>query len=385
MKTRSRNLHISGVRLRLHYGWLIVAFLLTLIFVRDLRLADPNWGWSAIWISAVLAGLLFFSSFLIHGIAHAAVAARPGLTVHAITVTPFGCEIESDTYLPTAKSEILMSAIGLLANSLLGLISLDVAYGFGWIPFHQPDTAILNVLVWLGYTNVGLTLFYLIPGLPLDGGRILRGLILWGGGSLRSATRVAATIGEIVALALIMAGTLLLIDFVVVDGLVLCLLGGFLLKAALDEENRTQSAIRLRNTRVGEAMLRDFVALDAGLDLKTAASDLNQRGGKWCFVVDRDAEFVGVVTRNEFRAVEAGYWPYRSLQSIICPEAQTPLLHPDALLVDALRMMDQHGVDRLAVGRAGRLVGVISRAQLLDSGTPLLRNGPTVERRTRSA
>jgi CBS domain-containing protein len=369
MKTAANPGRVLGVSLELHYSWFVIALLLTLRLSEYLRVAHPLWDSVVVWTSATLIGLpFFFSAGIIQGVGQAAAARHLGLTVRGIALNPFACTVEIDQYVPRTRSRALIWAAGLLTNSSAGLIFLVLAYEFGWSPFLEPDKPFLSALVWLGYTNVALALLRVIPVLALTDGGLLRWPSYTRERSTPSGIRITATINEVVAFALMLMGILCLIDLTILDGLLLFFLGVFLLNAALDEESRREIATRLVNVRVADAMGRDYLVLNAGLDLKTAAEDLFRRGAQWGFVIGRDGSVIGVVSRRDLLIASSTYSPDTPLEDAVHLSEQVVILNPNAALVEALELMDREGHTCLPVGRGSQLVGMISRAQILDSG-----------------
>src|SRR5687767_6878451 len=197
---------IFGVQLGLHYSWLIIALLVTLSLVGQFFAINPSWGSGVIWTTAIITSLLFFTSLIIHELSHAAVARSRGLPVRSITLFALGgvAQIEKDA--ADAKTEFWMGIVGPITSMVIGGVCLTLAWSFGWSPVREPRTPPMAVLQWLGYINIALALFNMIPGFPLDGGRILRAIVWWVTGDSARSTRIAARVGQAVAFAFIIWG-----------------------------------------------------------------------------------------------------------------------------------------------------------------------------------
>jgi Zn-dependent protease len=187
---------IQGIELGIHFSWAIIATLIILSLAARFNYLHPSWGPLTIWGSAVLTGLLFFVGLLIHELSHALVARARGLPVRRITLFLLGGMAQMEQEPRRPGTEFWMAIAGPLASIFLGFACLAVAWGvFGWNWWTEATTPGQAILVWLGYINLILAGFNLIPGFPMDGGRVLRAIIWRITGSSGRATLVAARIG----------------------------------------------------------------------------------------------------------------------------------------------------------------------------------------------
>jgi Zn-dependent protease len=168
---------ISGIEIGLHYSWFIIAALIAFSLSEHFRQVNPSWGPGLIWIAALVTALLFFVTLLLHELAHSLVAQARGLKVRAITLFALGgvSQIQDDA--TDAKTELLVAIAGPVASLIISVGCLAIALGLGWHRSTEPQTAVTGVLVWLGYINIALAVFNMIPGFPLDGGRVLRAIV----------------------------------------------------------------------------------------------------------------------------------------------------------------------------------------------------------------
>jgi len=239
---------IFGITIRVDWSWLIILGLVTWNLSQVFGQSRADWGPTLTWGLSIIAALLFFGSVLIHELAHSLVAKSRGIPVEDITLFIFGGVSEIEDEPDTPLGEFLMAILGPVTSLVVGFILLFLAgvAGDPTAPMRDPGamlaelTPFTTLLLWLGSINMILGVFNLVPGFPLDGGRVLRS-ILWAlTGSLETATRWAAMVGEVIAFAMIGAGVLMIFGVSIpffgsgfVSGLWLALIGWFLQSAAL--------------------------------------------------------------------------------------------------------------------------------------------------------
>jgi len=197
---------IFGIQLGLHYSWLIIALLVTLSLVGQFYAINSQWGTGVIWATAIITSLLFFTTLLLHELSHAAVARSRGLPVRSITLFALGGVAQIEKEASDAKTEFWMAIVGPITSIVIGVFCLILAWSLGWSPVREPRTPPMAVLQWLGYINIALAFFNMIPGFPLDGGRVLRAIVWWITGDPTRSTRIAAKVGQSIAFAFIIWG-----------------------------------------------------------------------------------------------------------------------------------------------------------------------------------
>ena len=170
---------IFGVEIGLHYSWFIIALLITFSLAGHFQTNNPGWSDGMRWGIAIVTALLFFASIVIHELSHAMVAKLRGLPVRSITLFALGGVAQIEKEAADAKTEFWMGIIGPITSFVIGVVCLAITVALGWTPPEFPQTPVPAMFMWLGYINVGLAIFNMIPGFPLDGGRVLRGLIWW--------------------------------------------------------------------------------------------------------------------------------------------------------------------------------------------------------------
>jgi Zn-dependent protease/CBS domain-containing protein len=355
---------IAGITIGLHYSWFIIALLITLSLADQFHHQTPQWGEPLVWVAATITGLLFFAALLLHELAHSVVAKSRGLRVRAITLFALGgvSQIESES--PDAKTEFWIAIAGPLASVVIGIIFLFLARLSSWVPGTEASTPVGAVLHWLGYINVALAGFNMIPGYPLDGGRVLRAVIWWITGDLFRSTRLASQVGQAVAFIFILFGVYQFFKFGI-GGLWLAFIGWFLLDAARSSYMQLELTEALRGKRVADVMERNCSTVEAHLSLEDFVNQYLLRTGSRCFVVVQNNAVVGLITPNEIKRVPRDQWPQTSVQSVMRPLRDLRVVAPDTPAVKALEMMTRDDLNQLPVLSDGQLQGVFSRGQVL--------------------
>src|SRR5438093_1829316 len=166
MKAQVKVGRIAGISIGLHYSWFIIALLIALSLAQHFRGVAPRWSTTVVWMAAVVTGLLFFAALLLHELAHSLLAKARGLRVRAITLFALGGVSQIETEASDAKSEFWIAIAGPITSVAIGLVVLGTAWLTGWQSGSEPTTPTVSVLVWLGYINIMLAAFNMIPGYP---------------------------------------------------------------------------------------------------------------------------------------------------------------------------------------------------------------------------
>lgn len=366
MRAHIRLGRILGTEIGLHYSWFVIALLITLSLAARFRHMNPSWTSVLVWGSAIAAGVLFFASLIVHELSHAAVARSRGIPVRAITLFALGGVAQIDKEAADPKTEFWIGIVGPITSAFIGVLSLGAAAALGWTPdVGEPADPTAAILKWLGFINLGLAAFNLLPGFPLDGGRILRAAIWWRGGDLVSATRQATRVGQATAFGLMVLG---LLQFAAgtAGGVWLVLIGWFLLGAAQASYVHVAASATLATLRVADVMSRDCPAVSGAQTLRQFVDDHLLRTGRRCFFVQEDGRVAGLITPHEVKEVERQRWDQTTVQEAMRPLDRIRSLTPDAPASEALEMLGREDVNQLPVIRDGRLEGLVSRGRLIQ-------------------
>jgi len=356
---------IGGIQIGLHYSWFLIALLIAFSLAAHFHAISPLWNIAGVWAAAVVTSVLFFVTLLLHELAHSLMAQWQGLRVRAITLFALGGISQIESEAPDASTEFWIAIVGPLTSFIIGVICIGLARVAGWHSAHEPSNPLPAVLLWLGYINIALAVFNMIPGYPLDGGRVLRAVAWWITHSPDRATRVAAQIGQVVAFLFILYGLYRFFVGANFGGLWMAFIGWFLLDAARSSYFQVGMVSGLRGHRVAELMDRDCASVPSYLSIRDFVDEYLVHSSSRCFVVMQDHHAAGIATPDEAKKVSRDRWTQTSLQSVMRPLERMVQVSPETPVLKALELMTREGVNELAVVSKGELEGVFSRQQIL--------------------
>lgn len=365
MRSQIKLGRIAGIEIGLHYSWFIIAILIAFSLAAHFHSVRSDWNQNVTWIAAIVTAVLFFVTLLLHELAHSVVAKSRGLKVREITLFALGGVSQIESEAPDAKSEFWIGIVGPLTSLVIGGICILIARLSGWRPNSEPSDPIIAVLLWLGYINLGLAAFNMIPGYPLDGGRVLRSVAWWITGNMVRATRIASQIGQAIAFLFILFG---LFRFFVGEnfgGLWLAFIGWFLLDASRSSYLQVGIMAGLRDRRVSDLMERDCASVEGYISVRDFVDEYLLHSASRCFLVMQDHHAVGIVTPGEIRKVPRDAWDQTSVQAAMTPLNQLVTVPPDMPALKALELMSKGNLYQLAVVSDGKLQGMFSRDQIL--------------------
>lgn len=341
----------------------------------------PAWSPALVWSVALLAAVLFFASLVVHELAHALVARRSGTPVRRITLFVFGGMAHMEREPPSPRAEFFMAAAGPLVSLIIGgaAILVGTALASDVVGRYGDEPVLLmraldpgaTLLLWLGPINVLIGLFNLIPGFPLDGGRVLRALLWWGSGNLERATRWASWVGRVCSWALMAAGismlfgmTLPLLGTGVVQGLWLLLIGWFLNNAARSSYQQLLIRSAFEDLTVADMMRRHPLLVSPEVSIDELVRDYFMQSDQQAFpVVAIDGRLLGMVEMAQVRAVPRAEWSLTRTSDIMTPAEAVDAVAPDEDAVHALHSLADH--EQVPVVVQGRVAGVLQRQDLM--------------------
>lgn len=354
---------IFGVQIGLHPSWFVIALIVTYTLAAgELPGTYPGWGAGLYWAVGAFITLLFFASVLAHELSHAVLARRLGLRVRDITLFIFGgaASLEGDPKRP--RDEALIAAAGPVTSLLIGIAlwGIDVAIG---------QRQLAAIIGWLGFINITLGLFNLIPGFPMDGGRILRAILWKVRGDRYAATRSAAAVGRLFGYVLIAAGVFLIFQgYSLFSGVWLALIGWFLSNAAESSVAQMSVEHALHGIKVREVMEGDPPSITPNESVADLVNERLIRGEHRSFLVRHDdGGLAGIVTLSDVRRMPRENWEAARVTDIMTRYADLATIGPDAELEAALKLLQEREVNQLPVvtdeGRT--VIGLLTRAGIL--------------------
>ncbi|MFZ0954562.1 MAG: site-2 protease family protein [Candidatus Sulfotelmatobacter sp.] len=366
MKSQIKLGTIFGVELGLHYSWLVIALLITFSLVAQFHSVNRNWSEVVVWTTAIITGILFFACLFAHELSHALVAKARGLPIHKITLFLLGGVAQIEKEASDPKTEFWMAIVGPVTSGVLGLILLALARVAGWDPPSAPATPGTALLVWLGYINLALGAFNMVPAFPLDGGRVLHAVLWWVMDDAGRSTRVAAFIGQVIAVLFIGFGILRFFQGAGLGGLWLAFIGWFLLQASGASYLQVKAGRLLHGLRVADVMSTDCTTIDRGMSIQDFVHQHLLRTGQRCFFVMENDRFVGLITANEVRSLPSERWPFTTVREVMRPLDSIHSVSRDMPAMEALEIMGREDVNQLPVTSDGRVQGIVTRAHLLQ-------------------
>lgn len=314
---------------------------------------------AAYWLLGLLTSLLFFGSVLAHELGHSLIAIRNRIPVRGITLFIFGgvAQIEKEPTSPGVEFRIAVAG---------PLVSLALAMVFGalWlldrkVPFLAAPSAYLMRI------NFILALFNLIPGFPLDGGRVLRSIIWKINGNYRQATRIASRSGEVVAYGFIALGVLSMIRGNFFNGLWLAFIGWFLQNAAASAFAQVELQQSLQGVKVSQIMTRNCTRISSLMPISKLVEGQVLTGGERCFFVADNDKLEGLITLRDIAAIPRQRWGFTTSRQAMIPLNRLVSVSPETELLEALRIMDNANVAQVPVIANGELEGILSREHVL--------------------
>ncbi|MCH8864602.1 MAG: site-2 protease family protein [Chloroflexi bacterium] len=354
---------IFGIQFHLHYSWFIIFILITVSMSwQYFPVIYPGWNIAVYWITGISASLLFFSSVVAHELAHSLVGRANNIPVKSITLFIFGGVAHMTREAKHHGAEFKMAIAGPLSSLTIGGIFYVLHLLFGGI--NEPVAAITS---WLAQVNVVLAVFNLIPGFPLDGGRIFRSILWRFSGDYQRATRIATNVGRGVGYLFILGGIALVFRFPGqwYSGLWLALIGWFLsyIAAVSYRQSRWQGV--LLGITAAQIMQPDCPVIAPEVTINRLVNGYILTGGHRCFLVANADQLTGVLTLENIKLVNQAKREHITAQDIMTPISRLRVISPDQDAMSVLEQMDENAVNQLPVVSDGRVIGLVTRERLI--------------------
>lgn len=353
---------ILGIPIGLDYSWFLIFALLTWSLATSYFPAEfKGWPVTQYWIVGAVTVILMFGSVLLHELGHSVVALRYKIPVRSITLFIFGGVAQIGAEPPSAVAEFWIAIAGPITSFGLAII-------FGLLqPLVGSFGSLLAIARYLAYINGALALFNLIPGFPLDGGRVFRAIVWGTTHSLHRATLIAATLGRFIAYLFILLGVWQMFTGNFGNGLWIAFIGWFLESAASSQLRQQTIHDLLAGHLVADAMRRDFTSVRQDATLEQMVSEHLLGSGRRSLVVKENDRVTGLLTLHNVKTIPSSEWSSTKAEQVMIPIEKIKRIRPDAELTDALGEMDRDGVNQLPVMVDNDIQGILGRDDVIST------------------
>lgn len=357
-----RIMKIAGIHITIHYSWFVI-FALILFSLSTGYFPRQYPGESSVtyWITGLIATLMLFVSILLHELSHALVARRRGIAVPEITLFLFGGVAQLSSEAKDPQTELAVAIVGPLTSFALAL----GFWGIQQLLVGESSFLLSSILGYLAWINIALGVFNLLPGFPLDGGRVLRAILWYARGSLVQATRIAANVSKGFAILLMILGGLQIFAGGLLGGLWLIFIGIFLQGMAQQGYQELIIQQSLGSVEVDEVMTHEVVSVSPDVPLQHLLLDYFLPYGYHGFPVMQGSQVLGIISLNDVRAVPEEARQTTRVEQVMRPADDQTIIPPQTSLHDALKKMQQHNLGRLLVMQGDHLLGMITKTGLM--------------------
>jgi Zn-dependent protease len=370
-----------GVEVAVDWSLLIIFAMITFNLGAALFPAwHPDWSPALSWATALGAAVLFFASVLAHELSHAVVARGYGIPVRRVTLFLFGGVAHMGREPDSPKAEFWIAIVGPISSIAIGVLATMLGIhlaGEGLASAaatEDPGTVatalesvgpVATLLLWLGPINITLALFNLVPGFPLDGGRVLRSILWAATRDLTKATRWASRAGQTFALVLVAWGVVNMFGGAFASGLWMLLIGWFLNNAAKSSHEQLIVKQALQSVPVAQVMRTHILRIPPHLSLESFVREYLMASDQQAFPVEANGRLLGLVRMSDVRNVPQEDWAFTSVEDVMTPAEQVISLSPEAGAKRALEELAERDMEQMPVVDQKRVIGMLGRGDLL--------------------
>lgn len=352
---------IGGIEIGIHWSWIFIFLLLTWSFATGtLDHFFPNWSTAAKWIAGGATSLIFFVSLLLHELAHSFVAKSKGIEVRGITLFVLGGVSNLSREPRSAKEEFEISVVGPLTSLMLGGV-----FGLGWVVIRYWSPGIAGVSAQLAVINALIAAFNMLPGFPLDGGRVFRSIVWSRNRNMLSATRTASLVGEGVAYLLMGLGVIFFFFGLLIDGVWFFIIGLWLRGLSAASYQQMLAEVTLEGVTAGEAASHDCQSVPPDISIEQIVDSYVLSRNVRCFPVQSGDDLLGLSTLEDIRHVPRDQWPLTPISSTMTAFDRLHAVAPTEDLRHVLQVMAQADINQVPVVDGHRLIGLISRSDII--------------------
>lgn len=360
MNTSFRLGKVFGVEIGVHWSWIFIFFIVTWSFAAGVfEEFYPEWSTEQKWVGGALVSAVFFLSVLLHELSHAIVSNRNGLPVETITLFVFGGVANLSKEPDNAKLEFKIAVVGPLTSLALGALFAAL-----WAILYNINDGVAGICANLALINASLAVFNMLPGFPLDGGRVFRSIVWSRNRNRLRATKTASVVGEWIAYGVMAIGIIETL-FVGLGGLWLLLIGFFLKNAAGASYEQLLLETTLSGVHARDVMKKDFISVEPDVNIEELVHDYVLRRNARCFAVIAAGEFAGLVTLTDIRNLERDEWPTTSVYRAMTPRSRLHTVVPDEDMTAVLQLMAHHDVNQIPVVWGREIVGMLERGDVM--------------------
>jgi Zn-dependent protease/CBS domain-containing protein len=353
---------IFGIQFRLHYTWFFIFLLITVsLSWQVFPIFYPGWSQLLYWSVGIVTSLLFFASVLAHEMAHSLVGRANGVPIKSITLFIFGGMAQMTREATRAGAEFKMAAAGPACSLAIGGI-----FALVWFLTQDIMEPLSAMAFYLAQINVLLAAFNLIPGFPLDGGRIFRSLMWRFSGNYQRSTRIATRVGQGVAYSFMLGGILLMVLLHEwLGGLWIIFIGWFLQNAASTSYRQTKWRQALSGLTASQIMTSDYIEVPPELTVSELVKGYVLPRGHSFFIVTSESGVKGILSLSNIKSVPRASWDTTQLEKIMLPLDRLKAAHPQQDALSLVEEMDKNEINQMPVVSEGKIIGLITRDSLI--------------------
>jgi Zn-dependent protease len=352
---------VLGIPIVLDYTWFLIFALVAWTLASGYFPSEfKNWPTAEYWLVGIVTAIAFFLSVVLHELGHSIVARHYGIPVSNIKLFVFGGVSQIEAEPPSAKAEFLMAVVG-------PLVSFALAGAFAGLGVAFASVAPLLALTkYLAYINGALGLFNLIPGFPLDGGRVVRAIVWGTTKNLRGATVIASSLGRLIGFLFILYGVYQVLTGSLFNGLWIGFIGWFLESAATSQVQQQRLHDLLAGRRVSQAMSTNYTSVLPDTSIQTLVDHYVLGNGRRSFVVKEGDRVAGLLTLHDIKELPRAEWPMTTAAQAMIPLAEVKRIQPDEGLWAAIEEMNHDGVNQLPVMTDDHIEGMLRREDIIS-------------------
>jgi len=357
---------IFGIEVGLNWSWFLIFILV--IFSLSTQVFPglyPQFTLITNIVLGIITAIFFFASVLIHELSHSVVANLIGVSIKKITLFMFGGVAQMSEPPKTAVQEFLMAIAGPFASFILSIF-----FGVFWIGLKVTNFSILPIIAFFGYLsgiNMSLGAFNLLPGFPLDGGRVLRSILWYFTNDLLSSTRITSILGQVLGYSMAAFGflSIFIYQFTSFNGLWLIVLGLFLQQLAKTSYKQEVIRSSLKKVLVRDVMRRDIQTIDPEITLNHLVKNWFMVYSYKLFPVIENDEVIGTISTEDVKIIPKDKWSTTTVKQVLETIRKNQLIDPEANVIDALNKMNSNQLNYLLVTLQKQLFGIIYRNDII--------------------